>query len=92
MWNAILKFVLPIVVDIAIKYGWPKLIEFIGKYLPFIPKEVYDKLLLLVEEAIAKISGITPVPEAKAIAKEVRRQAKKEAKNCIGSMCVPDTK
>ena len=92
MWNFILKFLVPIAVDLAIRFGFPSLVNWLSKVFPFIPKDVFERLLVLVKEAIAKISGVEPVAARKVIAKEVRRQARKDAKNCIGSICKMDTK
>lgn len=81
----ILKLLLPIAIDLAVKYGVPALLE----KLPFIPKALVDDLVALVKRAIEEMTGYHPTsPEGLA----VRRLAKQEAKQCIGAFCAPQTK
>ncbi len=89
MWGAILKFFLPVVIDLAIKWGIPAAAEWLMKKVPFVSKELIDQLMSIVKRAIEELSGYHPTsPEGVAL----RRMAKQEAKQCIGAMCMATTK
>jgi hypothetical protein len=89
MWGLILKWILPIVVDLAVKWGAPAAIEWIMKKLPFIPKQLLEELVLIIKKAVEDLANVTPqTPEAVAI----RKEAKQKARDCVGAMCVSDTK
>lgn len=83
MW--LVKLLLPFAVDLAIRWGIPALV----KKFPFLPTDLLNKLVALVEQAIQDLSGYHPTsPEGVA----VRSLAKREAKQCIGAFCEAKTK
>lgn len=83
MW--LVKLLLPIAVDLAIRLGIPALV----KKFPFLPTDLLTKLVALVEQAIHDLSDYHPSsPQGVA----VRSLAKRETKQCIGAFCEAQTK
>lgn len=94
MWNIILKFLLPILVDIAITIGIPAATEWLLKKLPFIPKDVMDRFIAIIIDAISGIKSVKTDEELskdmkKAQVSAIKRQARRD---CVGVACMPETK
>lgn len=85
MWSWILKWILPFLVDIAIKFGMPAVLEWLVKKFPFVPKAVIEQILAIIAKALDDIDG-------DADPKEVRAAAKRQARECVGVACKPTTK
>jgi len=89
MWGLIIKWVLPIIVDLAIKYGAGPAIEWVITKLPFIPKQLLEEILVIIKKAVEDLANVTPQsPQAIAI----RVDAKQKARDCVGAACSPSLK
>lgn len=88
MWGIILKILLPLLVDIALKWGLPKVLEWLINKFPKMPVELRDKILAVVNKAVADAEGY----DRKSMhAKAVRHAAKMQVKECLVG-CEADTK
>ena len=92
IWNFILKPALPYIVDMVIKLGKPKIMEWIKDNVPgwLASEKVLNYLYELVLNACEKITGLDldgdgDVGDAVAI----RKEAVALAKECVGTACPP---
>lgn len=88
MWAWFLKWILPVLVDIAIKFGMPAVLEWIIKKFPFIPKQVIEQIFAIIAKALDDIDGNPDPVEAR----RIRAEAKRMARQCVGVACKPTTK
>lgn len=83
----LLHHAVPLLVDLAVKYGLPAASQWILKVWPKVPQAVIDGIMQAITAAVNALEGVHPAsPEAKAI----RTQAKVDCRSAISSAC--DTK
>lgn len=83
------RFLAPILVDLAITVGFPKAVEFLLK--KGLPKWLVEGLVTLIKQALKEISGL-PVPVSKGDVRQVKREARQKARDCVGAACAMETK